>query len=460
MFNILVVDDQKNMRESLAIAFKRAGYYVDSVENGEKAINLQRDNCYDLVVVDLKMENMDGLEVLSQIKHINPPTEVIVMTAFGTIDSAIQAMKKGAYDYVTKPFQLSDILSVIERALEKKRLSDKVNDLQKEIKEKYKFEGVIGNSPVMMRVLNILMELTNSESTVLITGESGTGKELVARAIHDNSRRNNKPFVVVNCGALPESLQESELFGHAIGSFTGAVKDKKGIFLEAQGGTLFLDEIGEISFSSQVKLLRFLQNGEIRRIGDNKPTFLDVRIIVATNKDLDEATKNGSFRKDLFYRLNVIRIHLPPLRERKEDIHVLTNHFVNVYSNKLEKKPPEVSGDAMALLLNYTWPGNVRELENVVERAVTLVNGSNITVDDLALENVQSVDTINIMTEMGGIRAALAQQERKTIIESLRKYAGNRKQAASNLGISTTTLWRKMKEYQIIPKTSYNTGNT
>ena len=460
MFNILVVDDQINMRESLAIAFKRAGYYVDSVENGEKAINLQRDNCYDLVVVDLKMENMDGLEVLSQIKHINPPTEVIVMTAFGTIDSAIQAMKKGAYDYVTKPFQLSDILSVIERALEKKRLSDKVNDLQKEIKEKYKFEGVIGNSPVMMRVLNILMELTNSESTVLITGESGTGKELVARAIHDNSRRNNKPFVVVNCGALPESLQESELFGHAIGSFTGAVKDKKGIFLEAQGGTLFLDEIGEISFSSQVKLLRFLQNGEIRRIGDNKPTFLDVRIIVATNKDLDEATKNGSFRKDLFYRLNVIRIHLPPLRERKEDIHVLTNHFVNVYSNKLEKKPPEVSGDAMALLLNYTWPGNVRELENVVERAVTLVNGSNITVDDLALENVQSVDTINIMTEMGGIRAALAQQERKTIIESLRKYAGNRKQAASNLGISTTTLWRKMKEYQIIPKTSYNTGNT
>jgi two-component system response regulator HydG len=460
MFNILVVEDQKNMRESLVIAFKRAGYHVDSVENGEKAVKLQKGHFYDLVMVDLKMENMDGLEVLSHVKDINPSTEVVVMTAFGTIDSAIQAMRKGAYDYVTKPFQLSEILSVTERALEKKRLLDKVNNLQREIKEKYQFEGVIGNSPVMMRVLNILMELTNSESTVLITGESGTGKELVARAIHNNSRRNNKPFVVVNCGALPESLQESELFGHVMGSFTGAVKDKKGIFLEAQGGTLFLDEIGEVSLSSQVKLLRFLQNGEIRRVGDNKPVFLDVRIIVATNKDLDAATKNGSFRKDLFYRLNVIRIHLPPLMERKEDIPVLTNHFLNVYSNKLGKKQPEISGDAMALLLNYAWPGNVRELENVIERAVTLVNGNKITGDDLALESIQSTDTINVMTGMGGIRAALAQQERKTIIESLRRCAGNRKQAASNLGISTTTLWRKMKEYQIIPKTSYNTEET
>ena len=274
MFNILVVEDQKNMRESLVIAFKRAGYHVDSVENGEKAVKLQKGHFYDLVMVDLKMEDMDGLEVLSHVKDINPSTEVVVMTAFGTIDSAIQAMRKGAYDYVTKPFQLSEILSVTERALEKKRLLDKVNNLQREIKEKYQFEGVIGNSPVMMRVLNILMELTNSESTVLITGESGTGKELVARAIHNNSRRNNKPFVVVNCGALPESLQESELFGHVMGSFTGAVKDKKGIFLEAQGGTLFLDEIGEVSLSSQVKLLRFLQNGEIRRVGDNKPVFL------------------------------------------------------------------------------------------------------------------------------------------------------------------------------------------
>ena len=460
MFNILVVEDQKNMRESLVIAFKRAGYHVQSVENGEMAVKLQKDHVFDLVVVDLKMEAMDGLEVLSRIKHINPSSEVIVMTAFGTIDSAILAMRKGAYDYVTKPFQLPEILSVIERALEKKRLSDKANDLQKEIKEKYKFEGVVGNSPVMMRVLNILMELTNSESTVLITGESGTGKELVARAIHSNSRRSDKPFVVVNCGALPENLQESELFGHVIGSFTGAVKDKKGIFLEAQGGTLFLDEIGEISPSSQVKLLRFLQNGEIRKVGDNKPINLDVRVIVATNKDLDVATKNGTFRKDLFYRLNVIRIHLPPLMERKEDIPVLTNYFVNVYSNKLGKKPPEISGDASSLLQNYLWPGNIRELENVIERAVTLVRGEKITVDDLALQSPLSTDTMDIMSETGGIRAALAQQERKTIIESLRRCAGNRKQAASNLGISTTTLWRKMKEYQIVPKTSYNTENT
>lgn len=460
MFNILVVDDQKNMRESLAIAFKRAGYNVDSVENGENAVKFQEDNSYDLVMLDLKMDDMDGLEVLSHIKQINLATEVIVMTAFGTIDSAIEAMRKGAYDYVTKPFQLTDILSVVERALEKKRLTDKVANLQREIKDKYKFEGVIGNSPVMMRVLNILMELTNSESTVLITGESGTGKELIARAIHSNSRRRNKPFVVVNCGALPESLQESELFGHVIGSFTGAVKDKKGIFLEAQGGTLFLDEIGEISLSSQVKLLRFLQNGEIRRVGDNKPVFLDVRIIVATNKDLDDATKNGTFRKDLFYRLNVIRIHLPPLRERKEDIHVLVNYFVNKFSSKLKKKLPEITADAVSLLMNYSWPGNVRELENVIERAVTLVGGDRIEASDLALHDSLEMDNIDVMVENGGIRAALAQQERKTIIESLRRYAGNRKLAANNLGISTTTLWRKMKEYHIIPKTSYNTEST
>lgn len=459
MFNILIIEDQKNMRESLVIAFKRAGYNTDGVESGEKAVELQQDHFYDLVIVDLKMEAMDGLEVLSHIKHVNPSTEVVVMTAFGTIDSAIQAMRKGAYDYVTKPFQLSEILSVVERALEKKRLSEKVNNLQKEAREKYKFEGVVGNSPVMMRLLNILMELINSESNVLITGESGTGKELVAHAIHSNSRRSDKPFVVVNCGAVPENLQESELFGHVMGSFTGAVKDKNGIFLEAQGGTLFLDEIGETSPSTQVKLLRFLQNGEIRKVGDNKPIYLDIRIIVATNKDLDEATKNGSFRKDLFYRLNVIRIHLPPLRERKEDIPLLINYFVNIYANKLRKKPPEISGDAMELLLNYPWPGNVRELENVIERSVTLVKGYLITVADLALQTVSPADTMNVMIETRGIRAALAQEERKTILESLRRHAGNRKQVATNLGISTTTLWRKMKEYQIVSKTSYNTEN-
>lgn len=458
MFNILLVDDQKNMRESLSIAFKRAGYKVDSAESGEQAVKLQEDHFYDLAIVDLKMEKMDGLEVLAHVKEINPSTEVIVMTAFGTIDSAIQAMRNGAYDYVTKPFQLSEILSITERALEKKRLTDKVKTLQKENKGKYKFEGLIGNSPAMMRVLDILMELTNSESTVLITGESGTGKELVARAIHNNSCRSGKPFVVVNCGALPESLQESELFGHVVGSFTGAVKDKKGIFLEAQGGTLFLDEIGETSLATQVKLLRFLQNGEIRKVGDNKPVYLDVRIIIATNKDLEEATKNGSFRKDLFYRLNVIRIHLPPLRERKEDIPVLINHFVDLYANKLKKNPPEISGDAMDSLLNYPWPGNVRELENIIERTVTLLKGNQMTTDDLVLPNTLFSD--DITTETGGIRAALALQERKAIIDSLRRYEGNRKQVSINLGISTTTLWRKMKEYQIVPKTSFNTKDT
>ncbi|MDR4509515.1 MAG: sigma-54 dependent transcriptional regulator [Candidatus Brocadiaceae bacterium] len=444
------------MRESLVIALKREGYSASSVENGELAVKLQKKHAYDLIIVDLKMETMDGLEVLSQVKQSNQSTEVIIMTAFGTINSAIQAMRKGAYDYITKPFQLPDMLAVIERALEKKRFSEQVKTLQKDIKEKYKFEGIVGNSPVMIRVLNILVELTHSESTVLITGESGTGKELVARAIHNNSRRSKKPFVVINCGALPENLQESELFGHAMGSFTGAVKDKRGIFSEAQGGTLFLDEIGETSFSSQVKLLRFLQNGEIRKVGDNKPVYLDVRVIVATNKDLEEETRNGSFRKDLFYRLNVIRIHLPPLRERREDIPALTNHFVKMYSEKLKKGTPEISGDAMALLLNYNWPGNIREMENIIERAVTLSKGNKITELDLELQSPVPINGTDTNAYEGGIRAALAQQERKTIIASLQKHAGNRKQAASNLGISTTTLWRKMKEYHIVSKMNYN----
>ncbi|MBM4056024.1 MAG: sigma-54-dependent Fis family transcriptional regulator [Planctomycetes bacterium] len=460
MFNILIVEDQKNMRESLVIALKRAGYKVSGVDNGETAIKQQQETGYDLIIVDLKMETMDGLEVLSKVKKINPSTEVIVMTAFGTINSAIQAMRDGAYDYITKPFQLPNMLSVIERALEKKRLSEKVSNLQKGVKEPYKFEGMIGNSPVMMRILNILVELTNSESTVLITGESGTGKELVARSIHNNSPRSNKPFVVVNCGALPENLQESELFGHVMGSFTGAVKDKKGLFFEAQEGTLFLDEIGEASLSTQVKLLRFLQNGEIRKVGDNKPVYLDVRVIVATNKDLEESTKNGTFRKDLFYRLNVIRIHVPPLRERKEDIPALVNYFVNLYTRKLNKKTPEISENAMNSLLNYPWYGNVRELENVIERAITLSRNGSITAADLSLQKTPSLDSIDALHDSGGIRAALAHQERKTIVESLRKFAGNRKQAANNLGISTTTLWRKMKEYHIIPKTNYNIENS
>lgn len=459
MYTILVVEDQKNMRESLVIALKRAGYKVTGVDNGEMAIQQQKEIGYDLIIVDLKMETMDGLEVLSNVKEINPSTEVIVMTAFGTINSAIQAIRDGAYDYITKPFHLPDMLSVIERALEKKRLSEKVNNLQKGTKEHYKFEGIIGNSPVMMRILNILAELTNSESTVLITGESGTGKELVARSIHNNSPRSNKPFVVVNCGALPEYLQESEFFGHVMGSFTGAVKDKKGLFFEAQGGTLFLDEIGEASLSTQVKLLRFLQNGEIRKVGDNKPVFLDVRVIVATNKDLEESTKNGGFRKDLFYRLNVIRIHVPPLRERKEDIPALVNYFVNACSHKLNKKIPEISETAMSTLLNYSWYGNIRELENVLERAITLSKNGRITPADLALQESLFHDSIDILHDSGGIRAALAQQERKTIVESLKKFAGNRKQAANNLGISTTTLWRKMKEYHIIPKINYNVEN-
>lgn len=460
MFNILIVEDQKNLRESLAIAFKREGYEVDEAQSGEEALEHIRKRTYDLVVVDLKMGSTDGLSVLKASKEMSPSTEFVVMTAYGTIDSAVQAMKYGAYDYITKPFQPSGILTIVKRAMEKKRLSDKATDIQKETRERYKFDGIIGNSPEMSRVLNILMDISASDSTVLITGESGTGKELVARAIHENSKRANMPFIVINCGALPENLQESELFGHVKGSFTGAVRDKKGLFLEAQGGTLFLDEIGETSRSTQVKLLRFLQNGEIRSVGENKPIYLNARILVATNKNPEEEIASGSFRKDLFYRLNVIRIHLPPLRERKEDIPVLANYFATKFSEKMGLPTPMISGEAMAAMANYPWPGNVRELENIMERTVTLLKKKIITPADLALILHPQSSKTTIFKEPKGIKFTIALEEKRAILQALERYMGNRSLTARALGISTTTLWRKMKDYRIESHTKYDIEQT
>jgi len=325
---ILVVEDQDAMRESLMIAFRDEGYVVEGVASGEDAIQkLNNHNVYDLVVTDLKMKKIDGLEVLKAAKAANPSTEVVLITAYGTISTAVQAIRDGAYDYVTKPFRHQEILKVATKAFEKKRLKDRVRYLEGEIRDKYKFEGIVGNSNAILEVLKITSQVCRTESTILVTGESGTGKELIARAIHYNSLRKECPFIVINCGALPENLQESELFGHMRGAFTGAIKDKVGLFLQAQKGTILLDEIGETSPSTQVKLLRFLQDGEIRPVGGNKAIYVDARIIAATNENLEKAVELGKFRKDLFYRINVIRIHLPPLRERREDIPLLVDFF-------------------------------------------------------------------------------------------------------------------------------------
>ncbi|MCF6155213.1 MAG: sigma-54-dependent Fis family transcriptional regulator [Candidatus Brocadia sp.] len=454
---ILVVEDQDAMRESLVIAFRDEGYQVEGAASGEEAIQkLDSHNVYDLVVTDLKMKKVDGLEVLKAVKAANPSTEVVLITAYGTISTAVQAIRDGAYDYVTKPFRHQEILKVAKKAIEKKSLKDRVRYLEGEIRDKYKFEGIVGNSNAMLEVLKITSHVCRTESTVLITGESGTGKELIARAIHYNSLRKDGPFVVINCGALPENLQESELFGHMRGAFTGAVKDKVGLFLQAQRGTILLDEIGETSPSTQVKLLRFLQDGEIRPVGGNKAMYVDARIIAATNENLEKAVELGKFRKDLFYRINVIRIHLPPLRERREDIPLLVEYFLEKILEKLKKGKRVFSKESMRTLVNYDWPGNIRELQNIIERAVTLSKSEIINVDELPLPveefAILSREPLEDQKRKSFIVTTLAEQEKNAIVEALNKYGGNQTKVSQVLGISTTTLWRKIKKYRIKPQ--------
>lgn len=454
---ILVVEDQDAMRESLVIAFKDEGYQVEGVASGEEAMRkLDNQNGYDLVVTDLKMKKVDGLEVLRAAKSANPSAEVVLITAYGTISTAVQAIRDGAYDYVTKPFRHQEILKVAKKALEKKSLKDRVRYLEGEIRDKYKFEGIVGNSNAMLEVLKTTSQVCRTESTVLVTGESGTGKELIARAIHYNSLRKDGPFVVINCGALPENLQESELFGHMRGAFTGAIRDKVGLFLQAQKGTILLDEIGETAPSTQVKLLRFLQDGEIRPVGGNKAIYVDARIVAATNENLEKAVESGKFRKDLFYRVNVIRIHLPSLRDRREDIPLLVEYFFEKILEKLKKEKRVFSKESMRALMNYNWPGNIRELQNIIERVVTLSKNETISVEELPLPAEESSALTEDLHEgqkrKSFIVTSLAEQEKNAIVEALNKYGGNQTKVAQVLGISTTTLWRKIKKYRIRPQ--------
>ena len=454
---ILVVEDQDAMRESLVIAFKDEGYHVESVCSGEDALQrLLGENQFDLVVTDLKMKKVDGLEVLKAAKATNPLTEVVVITAYGTISTAVQAIREGAYDYVTKPFRHQEIVRVAKKAIEKKGLKDRVRYLEGEVKEKYKFEGIVGNSNAMLEVLKTTSHVCRTESTVLITGESGTGKELIARAVHYNSLRKDCPFVVINCGALPENLQESELFGHVRGAFTGAIRDKIGLFQQAQKGTILLDEIGETLPSTQVKLLRFLQDGEIRPVGGNKALYVDVRIIAATNENLEKAVELGRFRKDLFYRINVIRIHIPPLRERREDVAMLVDYFLEKFSLKLNKGQKTLSVEAKNAMMRYDWPGNTRELQNTIERVVALTKNEVIQVEDLLLPVEEFAGSSVVMMESDKrksfIVTTLAEQEKIAIVDALNKYGGNQTKVSHVLGISTTTLWRKIKKYKIRPQ--------
>ena len=439
MGKILVVDDQRNMRTTLAMMLRGGGYEVDEAADGAQGRDKGAAGAYDVVITDLRMGDFSGIEVLRAVKEAQPMTEVIVMTAYGTIESAVEAMRLGSFDYIQKPFSEQELIVKVSKAMESRRLHGQVQLFAQEFKEKYHFESIVGRSHPIRDVLGRVVKIAPTDAIVLITGESGTGKELVARALHANSKRADRPFVTVNCAAISETLLESELFGHARGAFTGAVTARKGLFEEADGGTFFFDEIAETTLSFQAKLLRAIQEGEIRRIGENKPIQVDIRVVAATNADLGDAVAERRFRQDLYYRLNVARFHLPPLRERREDIPLLVQFFLEKYDKKMGMRS-RVADGVIEHLMGYEYPGNVREIENMVEQAVALCSGGVITLDDILPEAPRRVSSSAGRT----LADIVDEAERQAVMSALQGSGGNRERAAESLDISPTTLWRKM----------------
>ena len=439
---ILVVDDDPLMLDFLKEALLRQGYKVDTAEDGEEALRKVEEEGYDLVITDVKMPGVDGMTVLESVKRDFADTEVVVITAYGTIRNAVEAMKMGAYDYLTKPFSVEEVEVVVQRALERKRLISENIRLKRELEKVQGLRTLVGQSPAMRKVLEMIEMVAPTKATVLIQGESGTGKELVADAIHRLSPRKNGPFVKVNCAAIPESLVESELFGHEKGAFTHAVKRSRGRFEMADGGTLLLDEIGEITPAVQAKLLRVLQDGTFQRVGGEGTLKVDVRVIATTNRDLWKAVQEGKFREDLYYRLQVVPIYIPPLRERKEDIPLLVQHFLKMYGEREGKEGLTVSEKAMDILMDYDWPGNIRELENAVERAVILAKGKVLKPENFF------VGSMFREREPHGEATTLAEMERRLILRTLREEGGNRTRTAQRLGISVRTLRNKLRQYR------------
>jgi DNA-binding NtrC family response regulator len=444
--NILVVDDEESMRDSCQQALSQDGNKVEAAEDGLTGLAILEKESFDLVILDLKMPGMSGMEVLKKIKEEDPEVVVVVITGYATVESAVEAMKEGAYDYIPKPFTPDSLRMIVERALEKRKLSLENVLLRTELRGRFGEEVIVGRSASMQKVEELVRQVAPTDSTVLISGETGTGKELVARAIHSQSNRRDKPFVVIDCGGLVESLFESELFGHIKGSFTGATKTKYGRFEVANGGTVFLDEIGNISINIQAKLLRALQEKEITRVGSSQVIKVDVRIIAATNKDLLKCVSEQTFREDLFYRLSVVPIVLPPLRERGEDIALLADYFLGKYNKKREKSVTAISDEAMKVLTGYDWPGNVRELENVIERAVVLTRGGVIEPGDLWYYEVGGKSASG--SDADEVKS-LADAEREHIIKTLKMSKGQIGKASETLGIDRKTLRLKMRKYGI-----------
>jgi DNA-binding NtrC family response regulator len=441
---ILVVDDEEQMRDLLVKVLERKGYQVSVCGNGVDALAFLEREPADLVVTDVRMPGLSGMEALRAIKELNPDIVVIIMTAFGSIDQAVQAVKDGAYDYINKPFKIDEMLLTIEKALEERRLRHEVSTLRQELRTRYHFENLIGKSRAMQEIFGLIEQVAGSRSTVMVYGKSGTGKELVAKAIHYNSPRSARAFVAVNCAAIPAELLESELFGHEKGSFTGAIATKVGKFELATGGSLFLDEVGSMRLDLQAKILRALQEREVERVGGTRTIKIDVRVIAATNRDLKKAVEEGTFREDLYYRLNVVPITLPDLKDRQEDIPLLANHFVQKFAQESNPAIREISKEAMAVLMSHAWPGNVRELENVIERAVTLGHGPAVLSADLPPHLAGGANPLERALTKD---ATLEDLERDYIAMILQRTKGHQIRAATILGIDRRTLYRKIRRY-------------
>jgi len=456
MARILIVDDEVAIRKALERFLAGLKYSVHTASDGEEALGVLKNETIDLALVDLVMPKMDGVELIRRMKREQPDIVPIVLTGFGTITSAVDAMKAGAYHYLTKPFELDDIAALIGTALEHKQLKVENRLLKTQLRDKYRFENIVGHSDEMAAVFDLVEKVADTDSTILITGESGTGKELIARAIHYNSARRDKPLVVVNCAAIPEELLESELFGHVKGAFTGAVATHAGRFDSADNGTIFLDEIGDMTLKLQVKVLRVLQEQRFEPVGSTSTHQVDVRIIAATNQDLEKAVQERRFREDLYYRLNVIPIHVPPLRERRSDIPLLLKHFIDKFSAEGGKEPPNITQEALDGLMSYAWPGNVRELENLIERLIVLKKDDMIGVKDLPPKVAGAESQAPGVPAEGGVveipeagisfKKAVDDFESKLIIGALRKTGGNKNKAASLLHLNRTTLVEKIKK--------------
>ncbi len=455
-FRILVVDDEESIREFFEIMLKREGYSIRCAVDGQEALDILKKESFDLIISDIQMPKVSGMQLLTAVKEMDPEAIMIMITAFGSAETAVEAMKLGAYDYIQKPFKIDEIRIILKQALEKRVLKSENQQLKKELGTKYAFSNLVGGSSPMLRIYEMVKRVANTKSSVLITGESGTGKELIARAVHYNGPLKDKPFVTVNCGAIPENLMESEMFGHKKGSFTGAIADKKGLFEVANGGTIFLDELGELPLSMQVKLLRVIQEGTFKRVGGTEDIVVDVRVISATNKNLEQEVKSGNFREDLFYRMNVIQVHCPPLRERKEDITMLVNHFLEKFGKILNTGTKKLSQEALDVLKRYHYPGNVRELENIIERTVALEAKPIILPESLPRHLLEApaqstqldASRIEIDSQKGiALESLVAEFERTLLIKALQQTGGVKKKAAKLLNISFRSMRYRVDKY-------------